>query len=136
MSFSNKTGMQEEFFKAQINVRITNNNRVLATVEYTNMAQTPLFLLKDNPNPFVNLDGVEIRYIGIMIKRTAYTIKDYEIVQPKATVSRSIDITEDFDFHKDKRQYTISVGAGYNDPISGDYHDRGWATDTFWYESQ
>lgn len=93
-------------------------NRLFARAVFSNIAESPIYILKDNPSLFVTHNDKELQYIGIVEKRRPYTIDDYEKLMPGKQTTRNWEFTKDFQFLSGKQTYVAIIGGGYFDPLT------------------
>lgn len=93
--------------------------RLVSVVGFYNLANFDVFVLKDPPSIFIELDGEEVREIGPSEKRKPFTIADYERLPPAHMAERRRDITDLFAWRSGTHTYQASIDGGYKDPVDG-----------------
>lgn len=100
---------------------LTGNSDIVANIAYTNTDAKPVkmlrYLMKANENGDleenlfkVTLDGFNVPYQGMHVKRPAPTEKDYVVIRPGQTVSYEVELSGVYDMKK-PGNYQISYNA-------------------------
>ncbi len=118
--------------RASLDISVADPKHVLATIVKVNVSKTPIWILKDPPGVFVECEGREMRNIGPSDKRAAYKMDDYERVLPGQSVTRQLDLVDQFQWLPGTHTYVASTGGGYVDPTADDHFTPGtWAKTQF-----
>jgi hypothetical protein len=110
------------------------DKKILTSIIYSNISNQPMYVLKADPSIWIKLNDKNIRYIGPMIKRSPYTIEDYEKVESNKTTNRQFEISNKFDFKSGAHEYTVYLGGGYDDPLTKKFCEGVTVTSHFKYE--
>ena len=94
------------------------NDAYIENLFFEHELEAPLFKINSQ------ITGLEVKYVGIMVKRAAFTIKDYRKLSPQQTVTQKINIQNSYDFPKQVDNYNIQYGLVDVDPVTGKITER------------
>ena len=112
------------------------DHQIFVTVEFFNISENIVYVQKDFPNLYITYHEQEVEYIGVLDKRKALKIEDYEKVFPRTKTVRQHEISALYRFVPGEHEYLASIAGGYKDPISKDLYDAPRIAVTFKYKAQ
>lgn len=106
---------------------VSKNDAYIENLFFEDELEAPVFKISSQ------ITGLEVKYVGIMVKRTALTIKDYRKLSPQQTITHKINIQRSYDLPKQVDNYAIQYGVVDVDPVTGKITQRRSNTAQFVY---